>query len=393
MWKIGAGLGRGSDAVAAARGAAEAALGAADLHRADAALVFATGRCIGEAPALLRAAADTLGTRALVGASAHGVLACGVEAEDEIAVATVVFSGIETQPFLVPELREFEDCVGGEIVSRLGGMPRPEDLVVLLPDPAAFVPGRLLGSLRDTLGEARLVGAAAGGTPPRQSLQWCGPETTRGGLAGLVVRGARPPRVGVTQSCRPVTELFTVTRTRGHWILELDGQPALDVYREVAREPLAADLRRAANVLLVALPVGGAPDLEKGHYVVRNVAGFAEGPRAFAVAQAVKPGARLALALRDGETAREDLKRMLGEIADAEAAMGLYFSCCARGQRLFSVPGLEAAYLHQALDPAPVGGMFGSCEIGPLGTGTELLTYSGVLAVVESDATRSGGTD
>ena len=70
----------------------------------------------------------------------------------------------------------------------------------------------------------------------------------------MVLRASRPPRIGVTQACRPITELLRVTRTQGHWILGLDGRPALDVYREVAREPLPTDLRRAAAFLLVAIP-------------------------------------------------------------------------------------------------------------------------------------------
>ena len=39
--------------------------------------------------------------------------------------------------------------------------------------------------------------------------------------------------------------------------------------------------------------------------------------------------------------------------------------------------------LERALEPTPVGGMFGSCEIGPVGGVTELLTYSAVLALID----------
>ncbi len=63
--------------------------------------------------------------------------------------------------------------------------------------------------------------------------------------------------------------------------------------------------------------------------------------------------------------------------------MGLYFNCCARGAEFFGVSGLEAAYLEQAFGSAPVAGMFGSCEIGPIGESTELLTYTGVLALLD----------
>jgi small ligand-binding sensory domain FIST len=199
----------------------------------------------------------------------------------------------------------------------------------------------------------------------------------------MVLRGDRPPRIGVTQACRPVTELLQVTRTRGHWILGIEGRPALDVFREVAREPLAADLRRAAAFLLVAIPRDPANPLRPGGYLVRHVVGFSEAERAFAIPDWLKPGAAIALAVREPESAREDLKQMLAGLGAAPPAVGLYFDCCARGGSFFGVPGLEAAYLDRAFAPAPVAGMFGSCEIGPVGCSVELLTYTGVLALLD----------
>jgi hypothetical protein len=84
--------------------------------------------------------------------------------------------------------------------------------------------------------------------------------------------------VAVSQGCRPITDPFTATRVEGNWILELDGKPALDVYREVAREPLAADLRHAAERLLVAIPRRARDRGETGDaWVARRIAGFAPG--------------------------------------------------------------------------------------------------------------------
>ena len=42
-----------------------------------------------------------------------------------------------------------------------------------------------------------------------------------------------------------------------------------------------------------------------------------------------------------------------------------------------------SGFLSQALGSTPVAGMFGSCEIGPVGGRTELLTYTGVLALID----------
>ena len=214
-------------------------------------------------------------------------------------------------------------------------------------------PSRCSRGWAGALGDAAVVGAGAMGALSDPPLQWCGARVESGALAGLVLRGSKRPRIGVTQACRPATGLLTVTRARGHWILELDGRPALEVYREAAREPLAADLRRAAAHLLVALPRDAEESLAPGSYLVRNLAGFATSENAFAIPERLAPGRRIALAHRDPEAARDDLKAMLAGFAGGSPAGALYFDCCARGAGFFGVQDLEAAYLERALGPGP----------------------------------------
>ena len=74
---------------------------------------------------------------------------------------------------------------------------------------------------------------------------------------------------------------------------------------------------------------------------------------------------------------------MLERVVSPAAVCGLYLNCCARGAGFFGMPGLEAAYLERALGTAPVAGMFASFEIGPIGGTTELLSYTGVLVLLE----------
>jgi len=350
----------------------------------DSALIFVEAGFADSLPEILDTAIGCLGTEAVVGATAHGVLGAGQEIENTPSVAIVAQSGLEAHPFLIGDLASAEAGAGAEIAAGIGEPPRSEDLIVLLPDLGAVQPERFLEGIRQSLAPAVVVGAAAADPISQAPLQWCGRRLERGGAAGMVLRGARAPRVGVTQACRPTTELMRVTRTQGHWILGLDGRPALDVYREVARGPLAEDLRNAARFLLVAIPCGEPEQLCPGNYIVRHVVGFAEKEKAFAIPDGVKPGDLIALATRDREAAREDLKAMLEGFDGRPASLGLYFNCCARGAGFFGVEGLEAAYLERSLGSTPVAGMFGSCEIGPIGDRTELLTYTGVLALLDA---------
>ena len=383
MLRAGVGLSTLEEPGGAAEEACAAALAGAG--RCDAAILL-TGPGRGPAmPELLDAAIGALGSDAVVGTTAHGVLAPDREEVGDAALVVLALSGIEAHPFLIPDTAGREEAAAEEIAARLAGAGREEDLVVLFPDPRTLDLGALLAELGGAIGDARVVGAGSADPVSGVPLQFEGREVVSGGLAGIALRGSRPARIGVTQACRPATDLVTVTRCRGHWVLELDGRPALEVYREVARGPLAADLARAAAFLLVALPIEREPAaLRPGSYLVRHVIGFDENENAFAIPEAPRPGQRLALAQREPEAAREDLKAMLEGLAAGPPAFGLYLDCCARAMPFFGIPGLEAAYLARAFEGVPIAGMLGSCEIGPIGRSTQLLTYTGVLALIDA---------
>jgi small ligand-binding sensory domain FIST len=382
MLRAGIGISGGEDPVRAAEEACEQALAGAG--GCEAAILWTGPGYGGGLAGLLDAAIGALGSDAVVGATAHGILGPDREQVAERAVAVLALSGIEAHPFLVPEVAGREAAVAGEIAAGLGGAGCERDLVAVFPDPAALDPNRLLAEIARAAGDARVVGAGSADPLAGAPLQWSGREIASGGLAGIALRAARPVRIGVTQACRPATPLLTVTRCQGHWVLELDGRPALEVYREVAREPLASDLRRAAAFLLVALPLPDAGgELLPGSYLVRHAIGFEKNANAFAIPEPPRLGQRLALAAREPEAARADLKQMLEGLGGTRPAFGLYLDCCARAMPFFGVPGLEPAYLARAFEGVPIAGMFGSCEIGPIGGSLQLLTYTGVLALVE----------
>ncbi|MEM7409890.1 MAG: FIST N-terminal domain-containing protein [Myxococcota bacterium] len=382
-WSAGAGFSAAPGAAEATRAACEQALGGA-IGRADAALLFAGPAHRDDADRLVATAREVLGTETIVGSLAHGVLGAGQELEGGAGVSVLAVQGLHAEPLWLADLAGHEDLAADEVRAGLTRDPRPEDLVVLIPDPRALDPDALLGAVREAAGPALVVGAGAGDPISEAPLLWSARELDVGGLAGLVLRGARRARVGVTQACRPVTELLTVTKAQGPWVLELEGRPALDAFREAAGPALADDLARAAQFTFAALPRDPAAPLAPGGYLVRNIAGLAPDANAFAIPGMLEKGDSLAFVHREPETARDDLKAVLAGLAEEPPGLALYFDCCARGAGFFGVPGLEAAYLEQAFGAAPVAGMFGSCELGPIGGRPELLTYTGVVALLDA---------
>jgi len=368
------------DSALAASRAAEAAIRSAGAARADAALLFAVGRDL-DIERASAAACEALGTRTVAAVLGHAIATGDCEDEAGPAVAVLALCGLEAAAFRVAGASGVEEAIGPEIEALLGRSTTENDLVVVLADPLALDATRLSGALAD-LRPATVVGAGAALDAGGRSLLASADRAVRGGACGLVVSLRAPARVAVSQGCRPITDPFTATRVEGNWILELDGKPALDVYREIAREPLAADLRHAAERLLVAIPRRARHRGDTGDaWVARRIAGFAPARRAFALPESLRAGAVLRFALRDADLAREDLSRMLAGVGGSASA-GLYLSSSARGRALFQHPGLEVALVATALAPAPIAGLFGSFEIAPLAGSLEVLAHAGVLIAI-----------
>ena len=76
------------------------------------------------------------------------------------------------------------------------------------------------------------------------------------------------------------------------------------------------------------------------------------------------------------------LERQLARLEGKMPGVGLYFNCCARGNGLYGVPGIDTAYIKHVLGEVPIIGLFGNYELGPMAGGNHLLTYTGVLVLV-----------
>ncbi|MFM7063974.1 MAG: hypothetical protein ACKO04_10860, partial [Actinomycetes bacterium] len=65
-----------------------------------------------------------------------------------------------------------------------------------------------------------------------------------------------------------------------------------------------------------------------------------------------------------------------------ESAVGaLVLASAARGARLFGESDHDAAVVHEALDGAPVGGLFTGAEVGPVGGRTFVHGSSAVVVL------------
>jgi len=159
------------------------------------------------------------------------------------------------------------------------------------------------------------------------------------------------------------------------------------VFAKLLKGPLAEDLRRALMVLFVGLPADRQENsVAAGKYLVRNIIGLDPEKGILGVAEEVSAGEAMIFTMRDGQRARDDLAQMLYRqvemLGGKKPAFGLYFNCCARGSSLYGLPGIDSAYIAQALGDFPLIGMFGGYELAPLGRTNHLFAYTGVLALI-----------
>ncbi|MDH3443957.1 MAG: FIST C-terminal domain-containing protein [Deltaproteobacteria bacterium] len=370
--------------------AAEQALAQAGAPRADVALAFFTAEHASRPGELSKTLSTVTGAAKIAGCSAAGVLTVAGEVEGTQGVAVLVYESdqIQSQPFLIQPLRDRDEAVGAEIARGIDDSTGKDRLLVVLPDTYNGQPQRVLESIDSQTGFLPVIGAGASESGmARTTYQLCGDTLTPNAVAGVSLSGSFRADVDITQGCQPVTGSMTITKADGNLILEIDHQPALEVFARLLKGPLAEDLRRALMVLFVGLPADKSENsVAPGKYVVRNIIGLDPNKGILGVADQVSEGQKIIFAIRDGQRAREDLSQMLGRqavrMAGKKPAFGFYFNCCARGASLYGMEGIDTAYIRQTLGEFPLIGMFGGYELAPLGRANHLFAYTGVLALI-----------
>lgn len=304
-----------------------------------------------------------------VGTVGIGVVASGVEYLDEPALAAMitdwpasefsVFSGRARAPSAQATTASGATAAHFAIVHADPGTPDIPELIADMSSKVAS--GYLVGGLSSARGKTLQIAD----------------EVLSGGLSGVVLSAAIPVHTRLTQGCWPLPGRHVITEAQGHIIAKIDGRPALDVFKQAAGAELAHDLRRAAFTILVGLPVTGS---DTGDYLVRNLVGIDPKNGLIAIGAEVEEGQPLLFCQRDGEAARKDLKRMLGDIRAATAGRAkgaLYFTCVARGEHMFGERSAELALIRSELGDLPVVGFFANGEISH----DRLYGYTGVLTV------------
>lgn len=389
---IRAGVGQSSNAstASAATEAVQRALAQAGTTTADAALVFFSVEHAARENELAETVRRVAGTDQVAGCSASGILTSDGEIEGGHGLAALVLSSdqLNCRPLLFHPLREREIDIGTELAGVAVPSEATGSLLALFPDTYNGQAQQLLESLHDERGFTPVVGAGASENgAARATYQLGSAGVTSNAVAGLHLTGSFQTHIEITQGCQPICEPMVITKAERNLIYEINERPALEVFAGLLKGPLAEDLGRALRILFVGLPADRLINsVASGKYLVRNIIGIDPNKGILGVAEEVTEGEAMIFAMRDGQRARDDLNQMLqrqvNNLRGRKPAFGFYFNCCARGSSLYGIPGIDSAYIKQALGDFPLIGMFGGYELAPLGRANHLFAYTGVLALI-----------
>ncbi|WP_419845863.1 FIST signal transduction protein [Candidatus Poriferisocius sp.] len=322
----------------------------------DLAVLFASAAhrdAIGE---MADAIHQVLSPSALIGATAVSVIGGPLEVEERPAVSLWAAAHCPVQPVRLEAVRSHEGWA-------VGGMPADaEGTLLAVPDPFTFPSDALLNA-----GPAVTVvgGLASAASRPGDNRLILNHEVYDDGAVAVLLDPGVEVRTVVSQGCRPIGQPFTVTKSEGNIVTEMGGRTAVDRLRETLLGLDEDDRALVAKGLHVGVVIDEhKSEFDRGDFLIRGLIGADEQTGALAVGDAVEVGTTVQFQVRDAATADEDLRELM---ADASAGSALVFTCNGRGTHLFDGPDHDAAVVHEALERAPVAGMFCAGELGPIG--------------------------
>jgi small ligand-binding sensory domain FIST len=380
--RIGSGISTHEDPRVGAIEAAQDAHAALDGAPADLVVLFASGGHMEDPEATLEGVHEALRPGALVGCGAGGVLGCGAEHEEGMAVVVWAASldGGDAQTFhaMASVHEDTVTVIGMEDLAGARG-------AILLPDPFTFPTDPLLQDLATRAPGVPVIGGLASARrPDERGVLFHGDEVHDGGTVGVRFDGVELLPC-VSQGATPVGPEMTITEAEGNIIRELAGQPALDRIRAVIEELDPVERTLIAGGLLVGLVIdGGRPEYGHGDFLVRQLMGADPVSGTLAVAAPVEPGQVLRLHARDAASADRDLQdqlRLRVSALGGSPAGALAFSCNGRGRAMFGIEDHDASALSDELAGAPSAGFFAAGEIGPVGGASFLHAFTATVAL------------
>ena len=329
--------------------------------------------------------AETLGAKHVFGCSGGGVIGNGVEVEQRagVSITAAVLPNVNVRPFhLEGELLPDMDAGPDKWADLVGVQADQGPHFVMLVDPYSFpVQDLLMGMDFAFPRAAKIGGLASGASRQGGNALFLDREVWRTGAIGLALDGNITVDTVVAQGCRPIGNPMRISKSDRNMLVELDGQPPMEVLRNMFETLPERDRGLLQNSLFLGVVMDELIDSPvQGDFLIRNVVGMDQATGGLAIGEMLKEGQLVQFHLRDAETSTDDLQAVLTRYADEhrenDIPGALLFSCLGRGQYLYGKPNHDTDLFRDKLGDVPLGGFFCNGEIGPVSGTTFLHGYT-----------------
>lgn len=335
----------------------------------------------------------------LLGCSAQGVVGNDSLSEDGMVLGAMGFGGeaLQVASASVREVQSGSVEKGQALARNLkADLGREPGLVLVFYDPLAGLDVEsLIAGMRTEL-TCPIAGAGAGqpwGTP-LETAQFYGTEVFNHGALALALAGPFTTEIGLCHGTEASGIRSVVTKAHGNQILEIDGRPAVDIWREVTGAEESAMLHQshfaiwAVGVEKTAV-VDGRQAVD---HVIRGAFGFDNKTGAMLLQAAIPEGTKITVQHRTVEKVLSGTSAMAQSLKTRLAGRRpwavLGFECAARTYPFLGPANTlqEHLDLRQTVAPdSPWLGMMAWGEIGPCLGQTMFHNYSYPLVALIPD--------
>ena len=303
-----------------------------------------------------------------LGVTAESVIGAGREIERQPGLSILAGSlpDVRIQPFAVPP----RTLVGYELASELPGTTAEDQPVFLaVAEPYSCDVRAVLDLVnRDWPGCPLIGGLASGAQYGGGNRLYLDGEEHLEGMIGLALSGNVEVVSVLSQGARPIGRHFVITEGEGNIIRKLGGRPALEQLEGMIAELEEADVALARSGLLIGRAIDEyKSNFGTGDFLIQGLLGISRDESAIAVSATIKVGTTVQFHVRDGESADEELRNLLGLLEGPSFAGALLFSCNGRGTRMWPEPNHDVSVLDAHAGAIPSAGFFCAGELGPVG--------------------------
>lgn len=390
MIHVGIGHSHDLSTAGAAEEATRTAMGNAGIAKADIAIVFATINYQTEYEQLYQAVHAYSSCDELIGCSGMSVLTSVGEFEDEPALAVMVLRSEQISAMSFSAQGTAAE-IGEQIQQNVQSQRRDNSLLMIFPDIRSVEPAELVNQIGSDGVKLPVVGAAVSGDATgAQMYHWKGKQATEGGVTGLLLTGNFRTEIGVAQGCQPIGKPREVTKADGRVIFEIDGEPALENFKNVLKLLTQDDIRRSGGTVFIGIAMDNENSTPtRGDFLIRNLIGINEEHAAIAVSEEVKEGQLVQFHLRNPRAAAEEIRTIISKLAEKTEQhppdFGLYFNCLGRGKGLYGAANHDISVIQQQFPGLPVIGFFGNSEFAPIGGRNFAHAYTGVFVLCSAN--------